>query len=174
VSSATAAVVSGADFQTGAISTAVGTGVSVLSGGLFRPSNSGSLERDYRNGEISEEEYKIRKENLNQIKNHPATKAVKVLSTELTPIGDVTRIGVGKDPYTGNNLSPERRGAEASQVIFTNTIGKFLKIFKGFGALDNKTIDTIDTNIKRFDKANDGKNGIQKEFNQTDNGNVNE
>jgi len=45
VSSATAAVVSGADFQTGAISTAVGTGVSVLSGGgLFRPRNSGSLE----------------------------------------------------------------------------------------------------------------------------------
>ena len=43
VSSATAAVVSGADFQTGAISTAVGTGVSVLSGGVFKSRNFGGV-----------------------------------------------------------------------------------------------------------------------------------
>ena len=39
----------------------------------------------------------------------------KVLLTELTPAGDIYRIGLGVDPYTGITLTPTERLGEAGQ-----------------------------------------------------------
>ena len=54
----------------------------------------------------------------------------KVLLTELTPAGDIYRIGLGVDPYTHQLLTNGERLSELSQTATTFGIGKLLKLSK--------------------------------------------
>jgi len=64
------------------------------------------------------------------IAEHPATKVGGVLVTELTPAGDISRIGLGTDPYTGEKLTLKERKKELAQTVALNYGGKILKTSK--------------------------------------------
>ena len=55
------------------------------------------------------------------IAEHPSTKVGGVLVTELTSAGDISRIGLGTDPYTGEKLTLKERVIVTG--IFVGTLG---------------------------------------------------
>lgn len=90
----------------------------------------------------------------------------KVLLTELTPAGDIYRIGLGVDPYTNKPLTMVQRAQEASEGIFFLGVGKAMKFTKNLGKLNlsDDLIDVTDKTLNAYDMARDVNRGISAEF----------
>ena len=106
------------------------------------------------------------KEVIEPVANHPATKITKVLATELTIVGDITRIGFGIDPYTGDVLSLEQRKNETAQMFAFNYGGKILKTSKAIKAvIKPEVLDLQDKVGGKIDAMKDIGQGLDKSFN---------
>ncbi len=104
-------------------------------------------------------------------------KVAKILLTELTPAGLITRVGLGMNPYKHNKLKMTDRLKEAGVAVVTIGIVKYLKAgnrlyrMKGITDIDdfknmkdgipkiNKLLDALDSAIKSK-LAKIGANGI--------------
>jgi hypothetical protein len=112
----------------------------------------------------------VNKEIIQPVVNHPVSKVGYVLSTELTPFGDVSRILVGVDPYTGKELTWSERKDEAAQTIAFNFGGRILKIPKAMTKVVKPRVFELQDRVGgAVDTTFAIKNGIQAELNESDN-----
>lgn len=97
--------------------------------------------------------------------DQPVLKVSYVLATELLPLGDILRIGVGIDPYTCNRLSWIERKNELIQTVVLNYSGKVLKSSKAISkVIKPKVFDLQDNIFTRVDVMNDVGLGLDRSF----------
>ena len=90
-----------------------------------------------------------------------------VLAMELTPFGDISRIGLGVDPYTGEKLTMMQRGLEAAECLVFLGPGKMINIASDIlkiQKMSTKTVNLIDTTVKTVGTIKDVNQGLIKEF----------
>ena len=99
--------------------------------------------------------------------DHPATKVGGVLFMELTPAGDISRIGFGMDPYTGDRLTWKEREKEAMQIVALNYGGKILKTIRPIKKIIKPEVfdlqDKVGGGVDDFRSIDDG---FDKSFNE--------
>lgn len=67
-------------------------------------------------------------EGIKTVANTPQGKVVRVVATELSPIGDISRIIYEIDSYTREELSPDIRIREAAKSAIFLCVGKATSI----------------------------------------------
>ena len=93
-------------------------------------------------------------------------RAEYVLVTELSPMGDMLRIGLGRDPYTGEKLGWGERAGQAGQVLLMSKLKNISNI--GNTVLGNKftqkQMNAVSDTIKNLKSTYDIGQSFQKEF----------
>jgi hypothetical protein len=91
-----------------------------------------------------------------------------VIAVEMTGIGDANRIILGKDPYTGESLSPGARVVELGKTMLLLNSGKLLKTGNQFFKLGVSTsaLNATDKTIDYTSKAESIRQGLKKLSNE--------
>ena len=89
-----------------------------------------------------------------------------VLVTELSPMGDMLRIGLGRDPYTGEKLTFEDRTSQAGQFLLMRNFGGIGNAGNNIlgNAFSQKQIENFVNIAKKTNLAKGVGQGIKDEF----------
>ena len=101
-----------------------------------------------------------------KIKDSATYKVANVLTTELSPIGDISRIGLGRDPYMERKLSVKERVKEGITTALLMSGGKLAKAGKKVIDIpvSDGVVDVVDKGSNRADTIDDIYTGMKEEF----------